>query len=94
VDDPDNLPLELLKNISRIGLAFSKDDQGKKTAKAVLELLPQSKQLPPNNHTWNEDLLEILHIGITVPKKVFYTLRKIMSYDIAREVSLIGDCNR
>ncbi|BAY67107.1 relaxase/mobilization nuclease family protein (plasmid) [Calothrix brevissima NIES-22] len=62
VDDPDNLPLELLKNISRIGLAFSKDDQGKETAKTVLKLLPQSKQLPPNNHTWNEDLLEILHI--------------------------------
>ncbi|MBD2359026.1 relaxase/mobilization nuclease domain-containing protein [Tolypothrix sp. FACHB-123] len=62
VDDPDNLPLEFLKNISRIGLAFSKDDQGKETAKTVLKLLPQSKQLPPNNHTWNEDLLEILHI--------------------------------
>ncbi|BAY95660.1 MULTISPECIES: relaxase/mobilization nuclease domain-containing protein [unclassified Tolypothrix] len=62
VDDPDNLPLEFLKNISRIGLAFSKDDQGKETAKTVLKLLPQSKQLPPNNHSWNEDLLEILHI--------------------------------
>ncbi|MBD2207472.1 relaxase/mobilization nuclease domain-containing protein [Calothrix sp. FACHB-1219] len=62
VDDPDNLPLEFLKNISRIGLAFIKDDQGKETAKTVLKLLPQSKQLPPNNHSWNEDLLEILHI--------------------------------
>jgi Relaxase/Mobilisation nuclease domain/Protein of unknown function (DUF3991) len=62
VDDPDNLPLEVLKNVSRIALAFSKDDQGKKTANAVLELLPQSKQLPPNNHSWNEDLLELLHI--------------------------------
>jgi hypothetical protein len=62
VDDPDNLPLEFLKNISRIALAFSKDDLGKETASAVLELLPQSKRLPPNNHSWNEDLLELLHI--------------------------------
>jgi Relaxase/Mobilisation nuclease domain/Protein of unknown function (DUF3991) len=61
VDDPDNLPLEFLKNISRIGLAFSKDDQGKETAKTVLELLPQSKRLPPDNQTWNQDLLERLH---------------------------------
>jgi hypothetical protein len=61
VDDPHNLPLEVLKNVSRIGLAFNKDKQGKETASAVLELLPQSKRLPPDNQTWNQDLLERLH---------------------------------
>jgi hypothetical protein len=61
VDDPHNLPLEVLKNISRIGLAFGKDKQGQETASAVLELLPQSKRLPPDNQTWNQDLLERLH---------------------------------
>ncbi|UKP01585.1 relaxase/mobilization nuclease domain-containing protein [Nostoc sp. UHCC 0870] len=61
VDDPHNLPLSVLKNVSRIGLAFNKDKQGQETASAVLELLPQSKILPPDNHTWNQDLLERLH---------------------------------
>jgi hypothetical protein len=61
VDDPHNLPLEVLKNISRIGLAFGKDKQGKETASAVLELLPQTKRLPPDNQTWNQDLLERLY---------------------------------
>ncbi|WP_256872059.1 relaxase/mobilization nuclease domain-containing protein [Nostoc sp. TCL26-01] len=61
VDDPHNLPLEVLKNISRIGLAFNKDKQGQETASAVLELLPQSKRLPPDNLTWNQDLLERRH---------------------------------
>ncbi|UKP01542.1 relaxase/mobilization nuclease domain-containing protein [Nostoc sp. UHCC 0870] len=61
VDDPHNLPLEVLRNISRIGLAFNKDKQGQETASAVLELLPQSKILPPDNQTWNQDLLERLH---------------------------------
>ncbi|WP_334763400.1 hypothetical protein [Nostoc sp.] len=27
VDDPDNLPVEFLKNISRIGLGFNNDDR-------------------------------------------------------------------
>jgi hypothetical protein len=56
-----NLPLEVLKNVSRIGLALNKDKQGQETASAVLELLPQSKILPPDNQTWNQDLLERLH---------------------------------
>lgn len=61
VDSPDNLPLEVLRNISRIGLAFNNDAPGNETASAVSELLPQSKRLAPNHHSWNEDLLDLLH---------------------------------
>ncbi|MEA5516772.1 relaxase/mobilization nuclease domain-containing protein [Nodularia sp. UHCC 0506] len=61
VDDPNNLPLEYFKDVSRIGLAFNNNAQGHETASAVLELLPQSKRLPPDEQNWNEDLLALLH---------------------------------
>jgi hypothetical protein len=57
VDDPDNLPVELLRNISRIGLAFNNDDQGNLAAQVVQEMLPQAKRIPPGR-TWNEILIE------------------------------------
>ncbi|MGJ5676832.1 MAG: relaxase/mobilization nuclease domain-containing protein [Nostochopsis sp.] len=61
VDDPNNLPLSVLKNVSRIGLAFNNDEQGHQTAQVVQKMLPQAKKLPSNHHTWNEDLLDLLH---------------------------------
>ena len=61
VDDPNNLPVEYFKTANRIVLAFNNNAQGHETASAVLELLPQSKRLPPDNQTWNQDLLERLH---------------------------------
>ena len=58
VDDPDNLPVELLRNISRIGLAFNNDDQGNDAAQVVQEKLPQAKRIAPSGLTWNEILIE------------------------------------
>ena len=58
VDDPDNLPFELLRNINRIGLAFNNDDQGNLAAQVVQEKLPQAKRIAPSGFTWNEILIE------------------------------------
>ncbi|MBD2731247.1 hypothetical protein H6G96_34275 [Nostoc sp. FACHB-892] len=58
VDDPDNLPFELLKNISRIGLAFNNDDRGNETSLVVQSMLPQAKRISPSGLTWNEILIE------------------------------------
>ncbi len=54
VDDPDNLPFELLKNINRIGVAFNNDDLGNEAAQAVQSMLPQAKRITPNGQSWNE----------------------------------------
>ncbi|MFS0520190.1 DUF3991 domain-containing protein, partial [Nostoc sp. UIC 10607] len=58
VDDPDNLPVELLRNISRIGLAFNNDDRGNEAALVVKSMLPQAKRIAPSGLTWNEILIE------------------------------------
>ncbi|WP_147262583.1 toprim domain-containing protein, partial [Nostoc sp. ATCC 53789] len=58
VDDPDNLPFELLRNINRIGVAFNNDDLGNEAAQAVQEMLPQAKRIAPSGRTWNEILIE------------------------------------
>ncbi len=58
VDDPDNLPFELLRNINRIGLAFNNDDQGNEAAQVVQSMLPQAKRIAPSGLTWNEILIE------------------------------------
>ena len=58
VDDPNNLPVEFLKNISRIGAAFNNDDQGNEAAQVVQEILPQAKRIAPSGLTWNEILIE------------------------------------
>jgi hypothetical protein len=58
VDDPNDLPFELLRNISRIGLAFNNDDQGDGAAQAVQSKLPQAKRIAPSGLTWNEILIE------------------------------------
>jgi hypothetical protein len=57
VDDPDNLPFELLRNINRIGLAFNNDDLGNEAAQAVQSMLPQAKRIAPKGLTWNEILV-------------------------------------
>jgi uncharacterized protein YeaO (DUF488 family) len=58
VDDPDHLPIEFLKNINRIGLAFNNDDRGNEVAQVVQSMLPQAKRIAPNGFTWNEILIE------------------------------------
>ncbi|MEJ6486319.1 mobilization protein, partial [Nostoc punctiforme UO1] len=58
VDDPNNLPFELLRNINRIGVAFNNDDLGNEAAQSVQEMLPQAKRIAPSGRTWNEILVE------------------------------------
>ncbi|AVH68573.1 relaxase/mobilization nuclease domain-containing protein [Nostoc sp. 'Peltigera membranacea cyanobiont' N6] len=54
VDSPDNLPFEVLRNISRIGLAFNNDDLGNEAAQVVKSMLPQAKRIAPKGQSWNE----------------------------------------
>ncbi|MDZ8237627.1 MAG: relaxase/mobilization nuclease domain-containing protein [Nostoc sp. ChiQUE01a] len=58
LDDPNDLPQEFLKNVSRIGLAFNNDSQGHETAQVVQKMLPQAKRIEPSGLTWNEILIE------------------------------------
>ncbi|MBD2532578.1 hypothetical protein H6G97_24530 [Nostoc flagelliforme FACHB-838] len=58
VDDPNNLPFELLRNISRIGVAFNNDDLGNEASLVVESMLPQAKRIAPKGLTWNEILIE------------------------------------
>jgi hypothetical protein len=57
VDDPDNLPFELLRNINRIGLAFNNDDQGNEASLVVQKMLSQAQRIAPKGLTWNEILV-------------------------------------
>ncbi|MFW9263528.1 hypothetical protein [Nostoc sp. CALU 546] len=57
VDDPDDLPVEFLRNINRIGLAFNNDSQGNETSLVVQSILPQAKRIAPSGLTWNEILI-------------------------------------
>jgi hypothetical protein len=58
VDDPDNLPFELLRNINRIGVAFNNDDRGNEAAQVVKSMLPQAKRIAPKGLSWNEILIK------------------------------------
>jgi hypothetical protein len=57
VDNPNSLPVERLQNIP-IQVAFDADNAGDAAARAVLELLPQSKRLKPKAKDWNQQLLD------------------------------------
>ncbi len=57
VDDPDNLPFEVLRNIGRIGAAFNNDDLGNEAAQVVQEMLPQARRIAPKGLSWNEILV-------------------------------------
>jgi hypothetical protein len=54
VDDPDHLPFEVLRDISRIGAAFNNDDLGNEAAQVVKSMLPQAKRIAPKGQSWNE----------------------------------------
>ncbi|WP_265277070.1 relaxase/mobilization nuclease domain-containing protein [Nostoc sp. KVJ3] len=58
VDDPNDLPFELLRNINRIGLAFNNDDLGNEASQVVQKMLPVAKRIAPSGLTWNEILIE------------------------------------
>ncbi|MBW4557946.1 MAG: relaxase/mobilization nuclease domain-containing protein [Trichormus sp. ATA11-4-KO1] len=58
VDDPNNLPVEFFKNVSRIGLAFNNNAQGHETAQVVQKMLPVAERIAPEGLTWNQMILE------------------------------------
>ncbi|MHC5719031.1 MAG: toprim domain-containing protein, partial [Nostoc sp.] len=55
---PNSLPVERLQNIPHVSVAFDADNAGDAAARAVLELLPQSKRLKPKAKDWNQQLLD------------------------------------
>ncbi|MBC1235698.1 MobV family relaxase [Nostoc sp. 2RC] len=58
VDNPNSLPVEQWRNIPLVQVAFDPDNAGDAAARAVLELLPQSKRLKPKARDWNQQLLD------------------------------------
>ncbi|MBC1215697.1 hypothetical protein GNE08_15865 [Trichormus variabilis ARAD] len=48
--------MAFLKSFNRVVVAFNNDEQGNKTASAVLELLPQGQRLKTHNPDWSQEL--------------------------------------
>jgi hypothetical protein len=59
-DDPNNLPMEFLKDTDQVFLAFNNDPQGNTAASAVLELLPHSKRVTTFKPDWSQELEALL----------------------------------
>jgi hypothetical protein len=59
-DDPNNLPMEFLKDTNQVILAFNNDPQGNSVASAVLELLPHSKRVTTFKPDWSQELEALL----------------------------------
>ncbi len=59
-DNPNNLPMEFLKNTDKVFLAFNNDSQGNSSASAVLELLPHSKRVTTFTPDWSQELEALL----------------------------------
>ncbi|MBE9210947.1 plasmid recombination protein [Nostoc sp. LEGE 06077] len=58
VDDIKSLPIEELRLIPHVQVAFGNDSAGQAAAGRVLELLPQSKPLNCTASDWNQQLLD------------------------------------
>ncbi|MBW4558130.1 MAG: plasmid recombination protein [Trichormus sp. ATA11-4-KO1] len=58
VDSPNSLPLEQLQHIPNVQVAFDPSGAGNAAARAVKELLPQSKRLKCKAADWNQQLLD------------------------------------
>lgn len=57
VDDTSSLPVERLRNVTRVQVAFSQST----AARAVKELLPHSTQLKCKSRDWNTQLINFSH---------------------------------
>ena len=55
-DDPNNLPMEFLKDTDKVFLTFNNDSQGNSTASAVFLLLPHSKKVTTFTPDWSQEL--------------------------------------
>ncbi|MFS0518854.1 MobV family relaxase [Nostoc sp. UIC 10607] len=58
IDDFNCLPLERLRDINNVVVAFGNDKSTDAVAQRVLELLPQSKIKKSQAHDWNQQLLD------------------------------------
>jgi 5S rRNA maturation endonuclease (ribonuclease M5) len=58
VDSVRSLPVEFLKKVKSIGVAFDNDPTGEELSHAVTELLPHAKRIEPSGVSWNEILVE------------------------------------
>ncbi|MHC5818353.1 MAG: MobV family relaxase, partial [Nostoc sp.] len=58
VDNPNSLPVEQLRNIPHVNVAFDPEGAGDAAARAVKELLPQAKRLKSKSSDWNQQLLD------------------------------------
>lgn len=58
VDSPNRLPVEQLRHIPNVQVAFERDDAGDAAARAVNELLPQATRLKCKAGDWNQELIK------------------------------------
>ncbi|WP_244918078.1 toprim domain-containing protein [Nostoc linckia] len=58
VDSPNSLPLERLRHIPNVRVAFETDDAGNTAARAVKELLPQATRVKCKAVDWNQQLID------------------------------------
>ncbi|MCC5667980.1 plasmid recombination protein [Nostoc sp. CHAB 5784] len=58
IDDIKSLPLERLRDINNVVVAFGNDKSTDAVAQCVLELLPQSQIKKSQAHDWNQQLLD------------------------------------
>ncbi|MBW4457895.1 MAG: hypothetical protein KME55_37625 [Nostoc indistinguendum CM1-VF10] len=58
IDDIKSLPLERLRDINNIVVAFGNDKSSDAAAQRVLELMPQSQIKKSQAHDWNQQLLD------------------------------------
>ncbi|MBG1269059.1 DUF3991 domain-containing protein, partial [Nostoc sp. WHI] len=58
IDDIKSLPLERLRNIPHVLVAFGNDKSADAAAQGVLELMPQSQIKKSQAHDWNQQLLD------------------------------------
>jgi len=58
VDNPNSLPLERLRHIPNVRVAFDTDDAGNAAARTVKELLPQATRIKCKAVDWNQQLID------------------------------------
>ena len=58
VDSARSVPVEFLKNISTVVVAYDRDDAGNEMARAIKQLLPGTIKMHPQALDWNQQLKE------------------------------------
>ncbi|MEB3220282.1 MAG: toprim domain-containing protein, partial [Nostocales cyanobacterium 94392] len=58
VDSSNSLPVEQLRHIPNVQVAFDPNESGNAAARAVKELLPQATRLKCKAGDWNQELIK------------------------------------